>query len=84
MTRLGRFQLTQQFTAAGHNDPSLLSRKRLPLCQPAVNGFAGADEIQDLFANRTHGERSLGIERHGVREGRRSAFYKKTHLLYVI
>jgi hypothetical protein len=28
-----------------------------------VNGFAGADEIQDLFANRKHGERSLPADR---------------------
>jgi hypothetical protein len=37
-----------------------------------VNGFAGADESQDLFVNRKHGERSLRTGRHGVREGRRS------------
>ena len=59
MTKLGRIQFTQQFTAAGLDDVSLLRRKRLPECQPAVNALAGANEIQDLFANRTHGERSL-------------------------
>jgi hypothetical protein len=26
------------------------------VCQPAVNDFAGADEIQDLFANWNHAE----------------------------
>jgi hypothetical protein len=37
-----------------------------------VNGFAGADESQDLFVNRKHGERSLRTRKHGVREERRS------------
>lgn len=35
------------------------------------DGFAGADESQDLFANRKHGERSLRTGRQGVR-GRRN------------
>ena len=83
MARLGRLHFFQQFSAAGYNDVSLLMRERDLESQPVVKGFAGADETQDLFDNRTHGERSLGIERHGVREGRRTAFYKKTRSLYV-
>jgi hypothetical protein len=74
MTKLVRRQVIQQLIGVELDDVSLLRRERLPMCQPAVNDFAGADEIQNLFAkaNRTHGDRSLPAGRHGVREGRMS------------
>ena len=58
MTKLVWRQFIQQLSATGLDDVSLLRRERVPVCQPAVNGFAGTDEIQDLFANRIQGARS--------------------------
>lgn len=55
MTKLGRPQLAQQLSAADLNEVSFLRRERVPAVQQGVNGFAGADEIRNLFANGKHG-----------------------------
>ena len=72
MAKLGWRQFIQQLIAADLNEVSFLRRERVPAVQQGVNGFAGADESQDLFVNRKHGERSLRTGKHGVREERRS------------
>jgi hypothetical protein len=55
MTQLDRDQCTQQFAAVEHNEISIVRGEYVPVCQPNVNGFAGADEIRGLFTNFKHG-----------------------------
>jgi hypothetical protein len=73
MTKLGHLQFTQQFSAAEHNEASIVTRERVPGGQQGVNGFAGADEIHGLDPNsRKHSGLSSRTGRQGVGEGIRS------------
>jgi len=63
MTKLGWHQFIQQLIAADLNEVSFLRRERVPAVQKGVNGFAGANESQDLFVNRKHRGVSLPVDR---------------------
>jgi hypothetical protein len=72
MTKLGRLHITQQFTAAEHNEVSIVKRERAPGGQQGVNGFAGVDKFRGLFTDIKHDGFPLRTGRQGVREGVRS------------
>jgi hypothetical protein len=71
MTKLGQPQLPQQLNTAELDAVSIV-RRELLVCQPNVNGFAGADEIRGLFTNIKHGGTPYEPEGQGVREGMRT------------
>ena len=51
MTKLVRLQFPHQFSAAEHNEASIVRCEQVPVVQQDVNGLAGADEIHGLFPN---------------------------------